>query len=365
MAYSISNSNTAFNNTGIKFPQWAGYFRNRITYHILFWVILYLYNTIYIGFIIKNYEYSFYDFSLKLPFIIGICYFNNYYLLPAFVAKKKYLLYLISIFFAILLPTILLQILLNKLVYIDLCPTHYVADALFSYENTLEKMFSITAIVFFTTGLKLSKDWLTQQQTIAEIGSRQLKTELQFLKLQISPHFFFNTLNNLYALVLKKSDMAPEVVLKFSGMVSYLLYESDNEKAFLKKEVEIMQNYLSLEQLRFGDRLSLDFKITGDLTNFNIPPLILLPFIENCFKHGTKNLLEKVEIIIHLTIENGLLRLFIANPAVQKTQQPDKNGGVGLKNAKRRLDLIYGDAYKLDIEEENQQFKVSLTIPSI
>lgn len=365
MAYSILNSSSNYALTGVRLPKWAAYFRSRIGYHLLFWLILYLYSTIYAGFISKAYAYSFYDFTVKLPFIIGICYFNIYYLLPTFLAKKRYTVYLVSLFFAILFPTVVLQIMLNSLVYANLCPRHYVSDALFSYENTLDKMFSITTIVLFTTGLKLSKDWLTQQQKIAEIKRQQLKTELQFLKLQISPHFFFNTLNNLYALVLKKSDLAPDVVLKFSDMVSYLLYESDHEKAFLKKEIEVIKNYLSLEELRFGDRVKVDFTLSGNLDNFNIPPLILLPFVENCFKHGTKNLLEKVDISIRLSIENNLLHLVINNPAAIKPPQPEKNSGVGLKNVKRRLDLIYGDDYELNITEQDQQFKVSLKISSI
>lgn len=361
----LANLSSKFQQVNIKLPAWTDHFRKRVYYHILFWLILFLYNTIYIGFLIKDYRYAFFDFTVKLPFIIAICYFNNYYLIPAFLYLKKYAVYILSIFFTLLTLTILLQISLNSLVYINLCPRQYLDDALFSYDNTLDKMFSMSTIVFFTTGLKLSKDWLAQQQQITEIGNRQLKTELDFLKLQINPHFFFNTLNNLYALVLKKSDRAPEVVLKFSEMVSYLLYESNHPKALLTTEIDVLQNYLGLEQLRFGDRVELNFRVTGDTRHFHIPPLILLPFIENCFKHGTRNLLQKVEISIAITIANDSLLLQTINPLPLKTQEPDKNGGVGLTNAKRRLDLIYGTAYNLQAGEQDGQFIVSLKVQSL
>ena len=350
MEQSITTPSFGSHQENIRFPKWFKFFSKRINYHIVFWLLLFLYNTIYIGYI-SNYKYSFYSFSLKLPFLVGICYFNNYYLILAFLYTRRYLRYVLGIVVTLVVGTVLLQIALNSLVYMKLCPAQYVADALFSYENTLDKMFSITAIVFFATGLKLSKDWLAQQHKITEITNQQLKTELDFLKLQISPHFLFNTLNNLYALVLKKSDQAPEVVLKFSNMVSYLLYESDHQRASLKKEVEVIRDYLGLEELRFGDRIETDLTIVGETNSFSMPPLILLPFIENCFKHGTRNMLERVTIRIILTITDNSLHLQTVNPMPLKTLEPNKKSGVGLKNVKRRLNLIYGDNHELETNE--------------
>jgi LytS/YehU family sensor histidine kinase len=194
-----------------------------------------------------------------------------------------------------------------------------------------------------------------------EKEKQHLETELNFLKVQIQPHFFFNTLNNLYSLTLKKSDQAPEIVLKLSALMSYMLYESNTSKVPLSKEITYLLNYLDLEKLRFGQRLVVTFEMEGPIEEVNIPPMILILFLENSFKHGIKNNLHKIQIDILLKVEEGFLFFSVKNPVEEKTSTG--NTGIGLKNAKRRLELLYGNNYCLDLLEKQNEFIVSLKIP--
>src|SRR5262249_8589975 len=147
------------------------------------------------------------------------------------------------------------------------------------------------------------KDSLLHRQWVKEKEKQYLETELNLLKSQIQPHFFFNTLNNLYSLTLKKSDLAPEIVLKLSALMSYMLYESNASLVPLTKEVSYLENYIDVEKLRFGQRLSVEFEKKGNMDQVNIPPMILILFVENSFKHGVKHNINKISITISLEVD--------------------------------------------------------------
>jgi two-component system LytT family sensor kinase len=235
----------------------------------------------------------------------------------------------------------------------------------FTAELNFPNLFLETTAMFyltgFTTSFKLSKDWIRNQQLMKDKEKQYLETELNFLKSQIQPHFFFNTLNNLYSLTLKKSDQAPEIVLKLSSLMSYMLYESNTARVPLSKEINYLQSYLDLEKLRFGQRLEVTFEMEGQIEEANIPPMILILFLENSFKHGVKNNLNKIRIAVSLKVEDGFLFFGVKNPVVDKAAEG--NTGIGLKNAKRRLDLLYGTNYSLDFSEKQNEFIVSLKMP--
>ncbi|MET0299381.1 MAG: histidine kinase, partial [Flavitalea sp.] len=179
---------------------------------------------------------------------------------------------------------------------------------------------------------------------------------------QIQPHFFFNTLNNLYSLTLKKSDHAPEVVLKLSELMSYMLYGSNTQLVQLDKEIDFLQNFMDLEQLRFGERLKVRFDIEGNTETKKIPPLILILFVENSFKHGVKNNLREIEIAANLTVSDKELIFTISNP-VEVIQTDLTTSGIGLKNVQRRLDLLYGNRYTLHAETSHDKFITRLMLP--
>jgi LytS/YehU family sensor histidine kinase len=202
------------------------------------------------------------------------------------------------------------------------------------------------------------------EKTAQDLEKGKLEAELKLLKSQINPHFLFNTLNNLYVLALNSSNRAPEVVYKLSQLMSYMLYESNQTHVALGKEIQYVQNYIALEKIRYGDRLDVALNIfVEDTEGIQIPPLLLLPYIENCFKHGVCNQIDKVWVRIDILVQDEQLVLKVEN---SKSYFPEdltrKKSGIGLYNARKRLDLIYKDCYNLQIFNEDETFLVILKI---
>ena len=195
---------------------------------------------------------------------------------------------------------------LLKQLYAHFGSVWFAFTADFNFQNLFLEATGLFYLTGFTSAVKLAKDWIQNQQLMKEKEKQYLETELNFLKAQIQPHFFFNTLNNLYSLTLKKSDQAPEIVLKLSALMSYMLYESNTSKVSLSKEITYLQNYLDLEKLRFGQRLVVIFEMEGPIEEVSIPPMILILFLENSFKHGVKNNLNKIRIDISLKVEDRI-----------------------------------------------------------
>jgi LytS/YehU family sensor histidine kinase len=212
---------------------------------------------------------------------------------------------------------------------------------------------------------KVTKDWLVHQQERKELENQKIQSELKFLKSQIDPHFFFNTLNNLYALTLKKSDLAPEIVLRLSEMMRYMLYECNEVKVPLEKEIKYLKNYLELEKLRQGNNFNIQFDIDGESGDKLIAPLVFIPFLENSFKHGVNNQIKSGFVNIDMELSNDRVKMEIENSKVttiESQHTSKKSGGIGLTNVKRRLKLIYPNKHKIDIINKANSFKVLLDI---
>ena len=203
-----------------------------------------------------------------------------------------------------------------------------------------------------------------EQQQIEILKKEKATNELKFLKAQIQPHFLFNTLNNLYALTLAKSDLAPEVVLKLSDLLDFILYQSNQSEIPVEKEIELIQGFIDLESLRYGDLIQVNFEHQVDNPSVKISPLILLPFVENAFKHGASGNLEDPEISVKLNVENGQLSFHVFNnkPKTQGKKKEQLHGGIGIKNLQRQLELNYTGQYQLDIQDTNKNYTVHLTL---
>lgn len=335
---------------------------NRTAYHILFWALVFLLNAAYITYIEHDWHITLYNFALRTPFILAGCYINLYWLLPRYYNSGKIFTYAAMVAGLILTLNALNLLLLEACVDTPICPKTYEAMASFTWNNYLYKAFYLVSIVGLTSGIKLSKDFLLEKQKADAIEKEKLQTELSLLKSQIHPHFFFNTLNNLYALALKKSDLAPEMLLKLSELMSYSLYEAEGAYISLEKEIKHIQNYIELESLRFGNKMNVDFNVKGAPDEKRVPPLVFLPFIENCFKHATAKGLEKT-ITITLTVEDHSITLFTRNPYSKGNKSSAQKGGLGLKNAQRRLQLLYDTTYKLETTNTGDFFEVNLQIP--
>jgi LytS/YehU family sensor histidine kinase len=207
--------------------------------------------------------------------------------------------------------------------------------------------------------------YLIQQHSL-NLEKEKLEAELKFLKSQIHPHFLFNTLNNLYALTLKKSDKAPEMVIQLSNLLEYTLYSGKETEVGLNEELKQIRGYIDLEKLRFGDRLKITTDIEGNVDRLMIAPLLLLPFVENSFKHGASTDLKTPFIDINVIVKDNLLRFSIRNSKGNESEKSEGyKEGIGLKNVKRRLELLYPRKHSLEIVEEHDTFSVGLTVELI
>lgn len=334
----------------------------RVAQHLIFWGLLFLINAVSLGYFAGALLENVLCFGIRLPFVLAVCYLNLYVLLPAYYYRGHVPRYLaLVVGSALLLNTLNLWV-FQELMRAGWLPLSLTRDAAFTAANFVYKGFLLVTLVGLTAGIKLSKDHFVQKQKAEAIEKEHLATELALLKAQIQPHFFFNTLNNLYALTLKKSDQAPEVVLKLSELMSYVLYETDQERTALPKELAYIQSYIDLESLRFGRPLTVDFAVRGDCAPVLLPPLLLLPFIENSFKHSLGSPGPAVHIRIHLTLAGGRLRLLVVNPCADPAAPGSQ--GLGLRNVKRRLDLLYGrGAYTLRQTRAPRQFTTHLELP--
>lgn len=221
---------------------------------------------------------------------------------------------------------------------------------------------SMNVMAGFGSMIVLFKYWMRKQKAFLLAQNEKTNAELQLLKAQLHPHFLFNTLNNLYSLVYEKSDRAPDMLLRLSGLLSYVLYECKSDKVDLVKEVSVMKDYVALEQERYGGRLEMSFVTNGDMSGVQITPLLLQPFIENAFKHGTAEQLGKVWMSIEFSFRNGQLFFSIINSFDNESQQQINGKRIGIMNVCKRLDLLYHGKYKLDFGKQGDIYAVSLSI---
>jgi len=213
-----------------------------------------------------------------------------------------------------------------------------------------------------STAFQLIRDKMEANRLLKEKENENLKTELSFLRSQVSPHFMFNVLNNMVALARKKSDILEPSLIKLSSLMRYMLYEADEEKVPLEKETEYLQSYIDLQQQRFGKNLSVCFTVENADNHYDIEPMLLIPFVENAFKHGT-GMVENAEIDIELRAKNNLLQFSVRNkydPASLEIK--DKTSGIGMSNVRRRLNLLYGGKHSLLITNNDGWFMVSLQL---
>ncbi|MDO1511573.1 histidine kinase [Maribacter confluentis] len=335
-------------------------------YHIIFWSIYILFNTLRWGSLHNDYIYSIKTNLIGFPIHMALAYFNVYFLMPVFVFNKRYSEYTLAILGSLALMLVVKFNLTYYLIDTNVMPEASEVVNSITLNYAIVTMFGELYVVSFVTAIKITIDWLREHQKLHELETRQLTSELSFLRSQVSPHFFFNTLNNIYSLTLEKSDRAPEVVLKLSELMRYLLYAARKNKQDLQSEIELIQNYLDLEKIRFNDSLTINLNITGNLDNKRIAPMLLIPFVENSFKHGANKTIEPLTIDINISVKEKKLYFEIANPIPETlvtNRLAEEEGGIGLSNVKKRLELGYRpDEYELNITTTNNIFKVFLKL---
>lgn len=220
-------------------------------------------------------------------------------------------------------------------------------------------------IAGFNTAIAVTNRWFTEEQARKEIEKEHVESKLAFLQNQVNPHFLMNTLNNIHSLIEADQNLAQNAVLKLSEMMRYLLYESGRGSTTLKKEIDFLNSYLELMLLRVDRSVVVTLDLPESFSNVDLPPLLFIPFIENAFKHGV-SYREPSALTFRLVQDGGTLNFTSVNTISSFRSAENKNtsGGFGLENIRKRLDILYGNRYKLDITTTEHEFKVNLIIPT-
>lgn len=339
-------------------------FKIKYWHHILFWSLYFTFNTLRWGSYFDDYDYSFKTNILSFINHISLAYLNIYYLMPKLVYKRRFKSYILAVFICLLAALLLRYTLTYSLVNTNVWPEGPEPIDSITLNYAVQMMLGELYVMSFVTAIKITIDWLREKNKLIDLEKRQLASELKFLRTQVSPHFFFNTLNNIYSLTLEKSDKAPELVLRLSKLMRYLLYGTKEPLQPLKKEIETIQDYIELERLRFDNTLKINFNVEGDLEDALIPPMLLIPLVENSFKHGANKSLGQVSIAIDFKVFENMLYFKIRNTMPSFISSFNEEiGGIGLKNVKKRLKLGYRkDDYEFKVWNKDNQFIVRLKL---
>ena len=342
--------------------------KNRILQHIAFWLLFLLLNVVLqMSFaaptdltyppVIRFLRFLFYEAAFLVWKILPF-YFIFYYLLPKYSSKSKYLQ---LAFFTLLTLAICVYghrsmiAPMSNILYSEL-PNFRI----FSLNRAFYTLMEIIPVIGIAAAVKLLRGRMVTQRKVQALQQEKLAAELNFLKAQTNPHFLFNTLNNLYGLARRKDQHTAASIMKLSNIMRYILKECSSPTIAIEQEIKIIEDYIALERLRYDDRLKVSFQKKVDDWQINVAPLILLPFVENAFKHGASETRFETMIDIELNIKNGKLKFSIANTRDNSEKQLLE--GTGLRNVSRQLELIYGKNAALEIIPKNDQFLVNLAI---
>jgi LytS/YehU family sensor histidine kinase len=295
--------------------------------------------------------------STQVIFVALLSYINYFFFLPGLIGKEnkwKYVIQFLVTFAVIISLRIYFE---RDILNVSENREGYLYSTRFIVQVVTSNLF----IVIFVGMLRFAEDWFELEARRKEIEHEKLAAELNFLKAQINPHFLFNTLNNLYYLAYSKSENTAEVVAKLSQMMRYMIYDSNHPNVLLSKEIEYMQNYISLERLRLNDQIPIKFEVIGNAENLRITPLIFITFLENAFKHGVSNSNPKAWVNVTIQLQDKQCVYTVENSLVEKPESSEKSG-IGLQNVKRRLDLSYPNQYKLITENKKDVYLVQLTL---
>ena len=336
--------------------------------HVVFWMVAYLFFITFFGRTNQNYRMTFIFVSTLFPVAIATTYLLIYYLIPRYLLNGRP-----ALFFLLLVYLIIITGWISELISIFI----FMQIANYQVQSMIPVSFDIFSlivglyfIILIAVAINQAKLAFRMQQQNAELEHKKLsaelklkEAELKLLKAQIHPHFLFNTLNNLYGLALEKSDLAPDLVLRLSDLLDYMLYQCSQPHVSLKNELKHLHNYIRIEQIRYGSGLKLEINQKGESDSLQIAPMLLLPFIENAFKHGISKQVSNPFVRISIDIQNEYLKFKIENSKANGVSTEENyTKGIGLKNVIKRLELLYKDKYKLDIVPENTFFTVNFEI---
>lgn len=332
--------------------------------HILFWIFIISFFTFIYGYKSGNYFELFEVLLGTLPLDMLYTYFLIYFLIPEMLLKKRYLgfilAFILSFTIVVIIEWTINFFILYPAIYSEFdtwkeSMTYFSGSGLMIYV-------SLGFVILLASAIKLSRYWIQSQKDKAELEIQNRKSELALLRSQVNPHFLFNTLNNIDTLIRKNPDKASDSVVKLSEIMRYFIYEATTDKVPLEKEVDYLRNFIELQRIRHKDPGLIRFQVSGSLGDMEIAPMLFIPFVENAFKHGSKEN-HIPAVTVELWIQPREIRFEVVNfiePHHEHIKDPGK--GIGLANVIRRLELIYPDQYTLLINEEEDKYTILLEI---
>lgn len=338
---------------------WPRLLKN-ILLHLIFWMLVVTYFAWAMGFkedAAKHFVASLYF----LPGHMILVYPLLYFLVPKYLLFGKYFRFLAGIIILVVICQIYALIFQLS---VNTNEGFWKGMSL----NTGRNVLPYIHVAGIALTIQLLKRWYDQKAQTVKAERQKTAAELKLLKAQLHPHFLFKTLDNLYSHTLESSPRSPEIVMKLSGLLRFMIYESNVPKIPLGKEIELLKNYINLEQLRYGDRLDMSVTISGKIDQYQIAPLLLLPFLENAFKHGTSEQIDQCWISFDLSMEGSIMRFKLVNSIDPNADEdPVKIGGLGLENVKRRLELLYKDKHDFEtiVLEEVYIVKLDVTLEEL
>lgn len=328
-------------------------FLQKIKYleHYALWVFMFLFVFDY-HFWEGNWMEAILSTSMEVVFYMAIFYLNYLLAIPYFLKKKRHLSYLFSL-------------LVFYIMYVFIIKTSGLEAQFYEggfWRNILSMTINFSLFWLISTLYWYYKNVQEERELQLKIKAEKLEAEMKFLKNQISPHFIFNTLNNIYSLVQQGHQNAAPMLAKLSSILRYLLYDSIKEKVFLKKELETIQQYIELQLMRKPKSQNVDFYTEGNIKSLKITPLILLNFVENCFKHGNLETSEDAWIKISCVVENDTHLIFQTENSKEYKLKTLRESGIGNENIQRQLELNYPNAHQLEVREEKDVFSMKVIL---
>ncbi len=333
--------------------------------HIVLWVVVWFFYVYFFSFNSGNREYVLWFASFLLPITAAVSYFVIYDLIPKYLLTRKYYQLALKSFYTLVFSSYLIVlIIIGSYMTLTNFQIQQMPPMAKNVVSVLILVYMIVGMVSFVSVLNHNFKTISQNKELQnKILSTQLKLkeqELLYLKKQIHPHFLFNTLNTIYGFALAQSKQTPDIILKLSNLLDYILYQVDKPMVSLNDEVAHIKEYIDLEKIRFQDTLAIKFKSDKIDKNIQVAPMLLIPFVENAFKHG--NIIDGfLSVEIEIILDGDKLDFMIRNTVLQEDIE-NGQGGLGLENIRKRLNLNYGPNYNLNIEIDQNWYQANLSI---
>ncbi len=336
-----------------------------VLFHLLFWIGVWFFFFYFFSYNSNDKVYITWFSSCLLPVTMAVTYFLVYFLIPKYLLTKKYFLFGLYSFYTLIFSSyIIVLVIYGCLIFLLSFNISVMPPMSKNFFFILILVFLVSGVVSFVTLLNHNFKTLSKnrelQHKILETQLQLKEQELHYLKMQIHPHFLFNTLNTIYGFALKQSLQTPEIILKLSNLLDYILYQVNKPKVSLKEEVLHIKEYIELEKIRFKDTLKVFFTSDEIREEIQIAPMLLIPFVENAFKHGSlfEGFLRiEIKVAVH---ENSLS--FIIRNTVSGDENENKSNGIGLENVRKRLELNYSGNYRLNIQNEGKWYVAELSV---